>query len=304
VVGKRTLVFDVETTGLASYDRLVSIAGVWCDGLASTGEHFYLVFNPKKSCHPMAAAAHGLADWWLRYQPPFERHAAKLRDIFARADLVVGHNVGFDIRMLNHEFEKCGTPELNTEWFCTMRAFRDHAPGHRATLDACLSAIGLSRATNTHSAFEDTFLTMNLYRWLKGEKTFCPAPSPWPAPTNAAMIPKQVVWADMIDAGKSCQPPESIIASLAHLGIDVTGHSAHTVRMLLAAYEYANILVRRTAHEESRDQIRMLVCSLADSPEFADMLKDWSRWSWGRTNPQIPHDELREFAEAELLGRD
>jgi DNA polymerase-3 subunit epsilon len=306
-VGTRTLIFDVETTGLASYDRVVSVAGVWCDGLEPTQEHFYFVFNPRKSCHPMAAAAHGLADWWLRFQPPFECHAAEMRAMFERADLVVGHNVGFDIRMMNHEFGKCGAPELTVDWFCTMQAFRQQSAGP-ANLDACLSSIGLSRSTSTHSAFEDTFLTMNLYRWLKGEKTCCPAPSPLPPPTNVAAVPKHVAWADRVDAmpnGLPCSPtPECVIATLARLGIDVAGHSARTTRMLLAAHDYAAVLVRRTPAEESRDQIRMLICSLADSPEFADMLREWSRWSWGRPNPQIPHDALREFAEDVLAGCD
>lgn len=305
-MGKQTLIFDVETTGLASYDRVVSIAGVWCDGLEPTGEHFYLVFNPKKASHPAAAAAHGLSDWWLRYQPAFEEHALALRDAFDRADLVVGHNVGFDIRMISHEFAKCGLQELSTQFYCTMAVFRARAPGPRANLDFCLDHIGLSRSTSVHSAFEDSFLTMNLYRWLHDTTAHCAPPSPLPAPSNAVNVPKEIVWADRVDSTPSWQPcpapPESVIALLAELGIEVTGHSPRTARMLLAAHDYALMLAKRTP--EADGQIRGLICALADADGFQEPLMEWSRWAWGRRNPQLPHDALRSYAEEVLAGLD
>jgi DNA polymerase-3 subunit epsilon len=305
-MGQRTLVFDVETTGLASYDRVVSIAGVWCDGLEPTPEHFYLVFNPKKRCHPKAAEAHGLKDWWLRYQPPFEDFASDLRLMFDRADLVVGHNVAFDVRMINHEFEKADEPPLNVPTFCTMEAFRARFPGQSANLDACLAEIGMSRSTNTHSALEDSILTMNLYRWLHGKTESCAPSSPLLQATNAVAIPKDVLWANQVDSTPAwipCpNPPESVKARLAEIGIDVQGFPPRAVRLLLAARKYALALDGRTAAAESPDQIRGLVCALADSPEFAEPLREWARWAWGRPNPQVPHDELRTFAEELLHG--
>jgi DNA polymerase-3 subunit epsilon len=303
-MGKRTLVFDVETTGLSSYDRIVSIAGVWCDGFDFTGVHFYLVFNPRKACHPMAAAAHGLPDWWLRFQPPFEEFASDLRTLFDRAELVVGHNVGFDLRMINGEFIRLGERTVDADRYCTMDAYRATSAGGSAKLDACLSRIGLCRAARTHSAFEDTFLTMNLYRWLNGHEEHYALPSPAPVPTNATEIPKAVIWADLVDAtpwNRPCSPvPECVVAQLARFGIEVAGHSPRTARMLLAAAEYASVLARRVHEKGSVDHLRGLICALADNDGFSDMLREWSRWAWGRKNPQLPHDELRAFAEEVL----
>jgi DNA polymerase-3 subunit epsilon len=299
-VGKQTLIFDVETTGLAAHDRVVSIAGVWCDGAEPTGEHFHLVFNPGKPSHPAAAAAHGLADWWLRYQPHFETHADKLRDTFVRAELLVGHNVGFDIRMMNHEFAKCGDFELTAPLYCTMQAFRERACASRASLDAALEHIGLKRLAPAHSAFEDSFLTMNLYRWLQGCAPV--AVPPIPAPTNAARVPNEVVWADEVDGtphGCRCPPPpESVIVKLAALGIEVAGHSPRTARQLLAAHDYAQVLANRMA--VTGGQLRGLICALADADDFHEPLVEWSRRSWGRPHPQLPHGALRSFAEEML----
>ena len=297
-MGGRTLIFDVETTGLAAYDRVISLAGIWCDGIEPTGEDFYLVFNPGKLSHPAAAAAHGLADWWLRYQPVFACHADDLAEAFARADLVVGHNVGFDLRMMNHEFGKCGAGEIAAPFYCTMQGFQARLPGERANLDSCLAHIGMKRSARVHSAYEDAFLTMNLYRWLNGGS---PRPSaPARLPSNGVAPPPEVAWAVAVDStgsGQPCPPPpEQVVAMLAQWGIDITGHSPRTVRKMLAAHDYALMLARRIP-AESQAQIRALICALADAEDFREPLLEWSRWAWGRSNPQLPRNALRRFAE-------
>ncbi len=302
-MAKQTLIFDVETTGLAAYDRVVSIAGIWCDGLEPTGEHLHLVFNPGKPSHPAAAAAHGLQDWWLRFQPAFKTQAGALRAAFERADLVVGHNVGFDLRMMNHEFGKCGSFEIAAPAFCTMQAFRGRTGGG-ASLDAALAHIGMRRTARAHNAFEDSFLTMNLYRWLEGCEERRALPPLLPPPSNAVRVPREVAWADLVDCtprGSRCPAaPESVLAALAELGIEVTGQSPRTARLLLAARDYVRVLAKRAPGADG--QMRGLICALADADAFEEPLVEWSRWAWGRSNPHLPHNALRQFAEEMLAA--
>lgn len=302
-MGERTLVFDVEATGLAASDRVVSIAGVWCNGFEPTGEQFYFVFNPQKASHP--AAAHGLADWRLRFQPPFAQHADGLSQAFARADLVVGHNVGFDLRMMNHEFATCGGFEILAPTYCTMQNFQARHQGERADLDSCVARMKMKRTGTAQSAYEDAFLAMNLYRWLGGCAERTTPPSPLPEPANAVGVPREVVWADEVDAtpnGCSCPPaPEQVAAVLAQWEIVIAGHSPRTARMMLAAHDYAAMLVARTQPSQTREQMRALICALADADDFREPLLEWSRWSWGRLNPPVPRNALRHYAE-ELLA--
>lgn len=304
-MGKRTLVFDVETTGLATYDRVVSIAGVWCDGLDLTAQHFYFVFNPKRASHPMAFAAHGLPDWWLRFQPAIAEYIPYLYGQFSSAELVVGHNVSFDLRMLGQEFAKANAAFPNVAYFCTMQAFRQRAPAQPATLEACASVIGLGRTANTHSAFEDTFLAMNLYRYLNGRKDCYALPSPFPMPSNIVAVPERVIWANRIDstpADQDCPAvPDSVAALLAQVGIDVTGQPPRTVRDLLAAYEFASMVAHKATGKGNPDRLHTLVLALANG-EAAESVREWSRWAWGRPNPRVPYDDLRAFAEQVLAG--
>lgn len=298
-MASKTLIFDVETTGTGAHDRVVSLAGLWCDGLEPLSENIYLVFNPQIKCREEAAKIHGLPDWWLRYQTPFASHASELRKKFSEAKLLVGHNIGFDLRMINHEFAKTGEPPLNNATFCTMQAFREREPSRHYNLDACSSFIGLRRSTNTHNAFEDTFLTMGLYRWLNGENEPIPPP-PFPPPSNAAPIPDEVIWADQIDQiaqGNACPPPpSSVVCFLSSLGFDVNTLEPHLVRMYLAARGYACVIAKKNAPDGIDKRTGDLIIALANNREFTECLRDWSHWDWGRATRRVHHDALREFA--------
>lgn len=189
IEGPLAFVIDVETTGLAPYDRIVTLAAIKLIGLDMPPDgHFYLVFDPRKDNHPEAVTIHGWDDWTLRSQALFAATAIELHQVFSAASLLICHNTEFDMSMLQHEFRKAGLPPLTTKTFCTLTMARERWPGQRATLDACLSRIGLARTGQRHSAFEDAFLAMNLYRFYGGaERPY--RMSTYPAPTNYCAPP-------------------------------------------------------------------------------------------------------------------
>jgi hypothetical protein len=201
--------------------------------------------------------------------------------------------------MINHEFIKTGEPPLDISTYCTMQAFREREPSRLYNLDACSSFIGLRRATNTHNAFEDTFLTMGLYRWLNGAKEPI-NPPPFPPPSNAATIPAEVIWADEVDQiiqGNPCPPPpSSVVYILSSLGFDANTLEPHVVRMYLAARDYACAITKKIPTDGVDERIRDLIITLANNTEYTVCLRDWSRWDWGRAKRRVHHDALRAFA--------
>jgi DNA polymerase-3 subunit epsilon len=141
---------------------------------------------------------HGWSDWVLQLQPFFSEHAAELFQVLSSADLIVGHNVEFDLAFLGRELRAAGQPSLTQAPYCTMKAFKDRFPGESANLDACIAKIGGRRQGARHGALEDAVLSVCLYRWLEfGHPQFMvlehwlspsnlrertPEPSPpWPA---------------------------------------------------------------------------------------------------------------------------
>lgn len=183
-----TIVFlDVETTGLESYARIVTLGMVWI-GLDGNLHKVHLVFDPRKDSHPDAARIHGWDDWTLRYQDLFVDHAQQIHDILGSASLVVAHNAGFDLSFLAREFRKVGLAWPDVEAKCTMEMARQRWPRERVGLDACLARIGIARRGRRHGALEDALLAMQLFCALGGTKPLAVAGSLIP-PTNFREVP-------------------------------------------------------------------------------------------------------------------
>ncbi|MCA1940722.1 MAG: 3'-5' exoribonuclease [Caenispirillum bisanense] len=162
---RRVVVVDTETTGTSHADRVVSVAAVELLDYRFGGV-LHLVFNPGRRNHWAAYKAHGLSDAFLADQPSFAEHAAEVWDFIGDA-VVVGHNVGFDDRMLRQEFALAGYPSPGWALHCTMKSWRGLFPGRPSSLDACCGAFGLGRTTAVHGALEDALLCACLYQALE-----------------------------------------------------------------------------------------------------------------------------------------
>lgn len=167
----RIVAIDCETTGMAAYDRIVTLGLVHGEGLIATGFGVHLIFNPERRCHPKASAVHGWTDRVLRHQERFSDYASRIREEIGDG-MLIAHNLSFDLRFLNAEMERANVAPIRNAGFCTMMAARDYWPGERASLDACLERIGLGRSGSHHGAMEDAALALSLYGYFQGGKDF------------------------------------------------------------------------------------------------------------------------------------
>ena len=104
-----TLVLDLETTGLdVRTDRLVQAAGIFMRGdVLSDGYEIDTLINPQVPIPERSSQIHHLRDEDVVDAPLFTDIAGQLRKLFA-GHVVVGHNIGFDIAILRHEFARAG----------------------------------------------------------------------------------------------------------------------------------------------------------------------------------------------------
>ena len=160
-------VIDVETTGLSpERDRIVEVAIARSDfSVLLRGEKrpYFKTFearvNPRVPIPKAASDLHGIHDEDVAEEGGFEEVAEELRDFIGDRP-VVGHNVGFDTRFLNAEFERANVRGIHeNKSYCTMRRFREAFPGEGSSLDAVAARIGRSRKTEIHGALEDALLT-------------------------------------------------------------------------------------------------------------------------------------------------
>jgi len=191
---KRVAFVDVETTGLTEEDRIVSLAVILLEtaGLIEARfslRHVHIICDPGRKSHPRAEIVHGYSDWSLRHQEIFAENVEAVVTILNDADLIVAHNVEFDMSFINREICAAGYATLEKEDYCTMKTYRQRASG-RSGLDAVAAQIGIARSGQRHTALEDAWLAMMIYLWLND----CPIRFPISVfkvmePTNLKPVP-------------------------------------------------------------------------------------------------------------------
>jgi DNA polymerase III epsilon subunit-like protein len=166
------IALDVETTGLHSRDRIVSL-GAWriqrsdVDKGYAEAKHLHIVTNPGRKSHPRAEQVHGYSEWALRHQQSFAEQAQAVKDFLSSGDLIVAHNASFDLRFVENEFALIGMPSPVKRRFCTMSGFRQSGRTGRASLNAICEQIGLQREGHKHSALEDAWFSLMIFLWLQ-----------------------------------------------------------------------------------------------------------------------------------------
>ncbi len=122
---------DVETTGLdvRGKDRIVEIGIVLTDSAFGIEREFETLINPRRDVGP--TSIHGISASDVLHAPDFRSLATLVANLL-QGRVVVGHNVNFDVSILDSEFRRVG---LEVEWgnpICTLLtstgAFRGKLP--------------------------------------------------------------------------------------------------------------------------------------------------------------------------------
>ena len=100
---------DIEATGLdAKLARVVEISALQMDGLEiSSDTVFQHLINPGVAIPESASLIHGLTKDDLRGAPAFVDVIDAL-DRFIGNKVVIGHNIGYDLSVIDHEFSRVG----------------------------------------------------------------------------------------------------------------------------------------------------------------------------------------------------
>ena len=156
----RYAVIDVETTGVypGGHDRIVEVAIVGLTSELMISNEFTSLLNPGRDIGP--TWLHGIQTGDVLDAPTFSDVAGTIADLL-RGALVVGHNVGFDLRFLESEFARAGSHIQRPPHFDTMSLALEMGAPSRRLEEACeLFGIDLSHG---HSALGDARATAALF---------------------------------------------------------------------------------------------------------------------------------------------
>ncbi|MGP3981541.1 DEDDh family exonuclease [Streptomyces sp. KR80] len=154
-------VVDVETTGLARDDRIVSAAVYRLDARGEVEDHWYTPVNPERDPGPVWI--HGLTSELLADAPLFPEIADALSE---RLDgrVLVAHNAVFDWSMIAREFARAGRAVPVRRRLCTIALSKELGlplPNHRLESLAAHYGVVQRRA---HHALDDARVLAEAFR--------------------------------------------------------------------------------------------------------------------------------------------
>ncbi|WP_217185558.1 DEDDh family exonuclease [Streptomyces sp. AC495_CC817] len=154
-------VVDVETTGLARDDRIISAAVYRLDARGEVEDHWYTLVNPERDPGPVWI--HGLTSDVLEGAPLFkeitEEFSARLAD-----RVLVAHNAVFDWSMIAREYARAEAEAPVRQRLCTIALSKELGlplPNHKLESLAAHFGVVQQRA---HHALDDARVLAEAFR--------------------------------------------------------------------------------------------------------------------------------------------
>ncbi len=149
---------DLETTGLnVDHDEIIEIGAVRFQG-AQEIEVFSTFINPGRHIPSFITELTGIRDADVAHAPSIHQVLDTVRDFVGR-DLVVGHNVSFDLNFLRRHDVLHNNAGIDT--FELANVLVPHA--RRYSLSTLCEELGLGLPEQTHRALDDARMTHALY---------------------------------------------------------------------------------------------------------------------------------------------
>jgi DNA helicase-2/ATP-dependent DNA helicase PcrA len=167
--GGRIVVLDIESTGLDAGAEVIEIAATRLEFGSPTEQFEKLVRN--SATVGDSIRAHGLSDEYLAMHGEAPEQALTSVFRFIGDDLVVGHNVGFDLRTLRNQSRMLGleVPVISSADTLLLAQRFIELPGASEmpsfSLTGLCAALGLQHQP-THRARADVNATVELLAWL------------------------------------------------------------------------------------------------------------------------------------------
>ncbi len=157
----RYAVVDVETTGLARDDRIVSAAVYRVDAHGAIEDHWYTLVNPERDPGPVWI--HGLTNDVLAGAPLFadiaEEFAARLED-----RVLVAHNAVFDWSMIAREYARAQRTAPVRQRLCTIALSKELGlPLANHKLETLAAHFGVVQR-HAHHALDDARVLAEAFR--------------------------------------------------------------------------------------------------------------------------------------------
>ncbi|MDR0298943.1 MAG: 3'-5' exonuclease [Streptococcaceae bacterium] len=161
------IVMDFETTGFSpSHNEIIQLSAVKFDGKTELARYDQLIKPRRSTVSSHITRLTGISSQDLQGQPILDEVFDGFVD-FISGELIVGHNIGFDMSFLDYELDTRKRHEFFAT-YDTITAARQKMPFLQ---NYKLSTIKYFFDMNmkSHDALNDCLITARLYQWLELE---------------------------------------------------------------------------------------------------------------------------------------
>ncbi len=170
------VVLDVETTGLRpGRHELTEIYAKRIDGKGKPINSFHSIINPGRKIPSFITRLTGIDDDMVKDAPKANEAIKKFSDFIREEDVLVGHNIRFDLSFLNHAREKALGETFFNKTLCTLLLSRRvfaQKPLHSYKLGKLAEHLGLN-TQGAHRAQKDVEMTIALQLYLMSQLEEC-----------------------------------------------------------------------------------------------------------------------------------
>lgn len=177
-------VFDTETTGLKTSSliplekrsKVIELCMLTYDGSIDKLDESYTIeklFKVPEPLEPIITKITGLKDSDLINENTMEGWIPQIREVIERSDMVVAHNVAYDVAMMNNEFARFGTdPIAWPQKKCTVEE-SEHIKGYRLKLSQLHEELFGESFEEAHRARPDVEATARCFFKLMEDAGVC-----------------------------------------------------------------------------------------------------------------------------------
>ncbi len=160
------VVIDLETTGLnPEKDEIIEIGAVRVRQLMITDTFSTLVY-PQKGIDPFITRLTGITPEMVSDAPCIREVLSSLMN-FVKSDVVIGHNVHFDINFLYDKTVECFGHGFSNNFVDTMQLSRELFPEYEHHKLCNLEERFCLQNDKAHRALSDVIVTNDAYQYMR-----------------------------------------------------------------------------------------------------------------------------------------
>lgn len=156
------VVMDFETTGLRECDSRIIQAAVYKYRDYMKTDEMVTYVDPGEPIPENITELTGIGNEDVQGAPSIDEALPKLIE-FIKDEIIIGHNIAFDLRFLVHNAEQCGIQLPHIEYIDTLKLSRRYIEGaENYKLETLKEHLGI--IASSHSADEDCYVCGEVYR--------------------------------------------------------------------------------------------------------------------------------------------